>query len=185
MPFITEELWHELGKRSKRDCIIVASWPKPDKIIEPILAEASTAFEIITEIRNTRNTKNISPKDALTLVVKGEKSGVQSFWPIIKKLSNLSEVLFSVEKLNNATSFHIQSTEFFIPLEGKIDAAKEREAIQKELEYQKGFLLSVNKKLSNEKFVSGAPPSVIDIERKKKSDAEGKIKALEESLKNI
>ncbi len=185
MPFITEELWHELGKRSKRDCIIIAQWPKSDKINTLILTEATTAFEIITEIRNTRNTKNISPKDALKLVVKGEKSGIQLFWPIIKKLSNLSEVLFSQEKFNNATSFHVQSTEFFIPLEGKIDVAKEREAILKELDYQNGFLVSVDKKLSNEKFVSGAPPAVIEAERKKKADAEAKIKALEERLRNL
>jgi len=185
MPFITEELWHELGKRGKRDCIIVANWPKAEKINDRILIEANIAFEIITEIRNTRNTKNISPKQSLKLVVKGEKSGVQSFWPIIKKLSNLSEVLFSQEKINNATGFHVQSTEYFIPLEGKIDAAKEREAILKELEYQTGFLMSVDKKLSNEKFVSGAPPAVIASERKKKADAEAKIKALEESLNSL
>ena len=185
MPFITEELWHELGQRSKRDCIIVAPWPKPGKINTSILSEAFTAFEIITEIRNTRNSKNISPKDALKLVVKGEKSGVQSFWPIIKKLSNLSEVLFSQEKFTNATSFHVQSTEFFIPLERKIDAAKEREATLKELDYQNGFLTSVDKKLSNEKFVSGAPPAVIEAERKKKADAEAKIKALEGRLRNL
>lgn len=117
--------------------------------------------------------------------MKGEKSGIQLFWPIIKKLSNLSEVLFSQEKFNNATSFHVQSTEFFIPLEGKIDVAKEREAILKELDYQNGFLVSVDKKLSNEKFVSGAPPAVIEAERKKKADAEAKIKALEERLRNL
>ncbi len=185
MPFITEELWHELGKRGKRDCLIVAPWPKSAKVNDLILIEAATAFEIIAEIRNTRNTKNISPKQTLKLAVKGEKSGVQSFWPIVKKLSNLSEIVFTQEKFDNATSFHVQSTEYFIPLEGKIDAAKEREAILKELDYQNGFLMSVDKKLSNEKFVSGAPPAVIAAERKKKADAEAKIKALEEGLKSL
>jgi valyl-tRNA synthetase len=185
MPFITEELWHELGKRGRRDCLIVAPWPKSAKVNDLILNESATAFEIIAEIRNTRNTKNISPKQSLKLAVKGEKSGVQSFWPIVKKLSNLSEILFTQEKINNATSFHIQSTEYFIPLEGKIDAAKEREAILKELDYQNGFLVSVDKKLSNEKFVSGAPPAIIASERKKKADAEAKIKSLEEGLKSL
>ncbi|MBK5278603.1 MAG: class I tRNA ligase family protein, partial [Bacteroidia bacterium] len=185
MPFITEELWHELRKRTEKDCIIISRWPKSSPSNGAILKEGTFAFEIITEIRNTRNTKSISPKDALKLVVKSDKSEIDLFWPIIKKLSNLSEVLFSAEKLSNTTSFHVQSTEFFIPIEGKIDVAKEREAIQNELEYQKGFLLLVNKKLSNEKFVNGAPPAVIDTERKKKADAEAKIKALEETLRNI
>ncbi len=185
MPFITEELWHELGKRSEKDCVIVASWPKSGKRDAAILNEGKISFEIITEIRNTRNTKGISPKESLKLIVKGEDSGVKSFWPIIKKLANLSDVSFSQEKINNATSFHVQTTEFFIPLEGKIDAVKEREAIAKDLDYQRGFLASVNKKLLNEKFVSGAPPAVIEAERKKKADAEAKIKALEESLKGL
>ena len=185
MPFITEELYHELGRRTEKDCIIVANWPQPGLVDASILKESSMAFEIITEIRNARNTKNISPKDSLKLVAKNEESGIQLFWPIIKKLSNISEVSFSQEKIANATSFHVQSAEFFIPLEGKIDAAKEREAILKELEYQKGFLVSINKKLSNEKFVSGAPPAVIELERKKKEGAEAKIKALEESLRSF
>ncbi len=185
MPFITEELWHELGKRTEQDCIIIAAWPRAGSCDTAILNEGTTAFEIITEIRNTRNTKNISPKDALKLVVKENKSGILTFWPIIKKLSNLSEILFSREKIINATSFHIQSTEYFIPIEGKIDSVKEREVILKDLEYQKGFLISVDKKLSNEKFVNGAPTLVIDVERKKKADAEAKIKALEETLRNI
>ena len=185
MPFITEELYHELGKRTDQDCIIVAKWPTPGLSDTAILKESSTAFEITTEIRNTRNTKNISPKDSLKLVVMDDNSGIQSFWPIIKKLSNLSEVSFSQEKIANATSFYIQSTEFFIPLEGKIDTVKEREAILKELEYQKGFLVTIDKKLSNKKFLSGAPSAVIELERKKKEGAQAKIKALEESLKNL
>ena len=185
MPFITEELYHELGRRTEKDCIIVANWPQPGLVDASILKESSMAFEIITEIRNARNTKNISPKDSLKLVAKNEESGIQLFWPIIKKLSNISEVSFSQEKIANATSFHVQSAEFFIPLEGKIDAAKEREAILKELEYQKGFLVTIDKKLSNEKFVSGAPPAVIELERKKKEGAEAKIKALEESLRSF
>jgi valyl-tRNA synthetase len=185
MPFITEELWHELGEQREK-CIIIASWPETKTADQAILSEGSAAFEIITEIRNTRNAKGISPKEALKLSVKsGDQVLIKSFWPIIKKLSNLKEVTATDAKLDNATSFVIKSTEFFIPMEGKIDAAKERESILKDLEYQRGFMISVDKKLSNEKFVNSAPPQVIEIERKKKADAEVKIKALEESLSRL
>ena len=185
MPFITEELWHELKER-KDNCIIVSSWPKPQATNEPILSEGAIAFDIITEVRNTRNAKGISPKESLKLAVKsGGEELIRSFWPIIKKLSNIIEVSSTKDKISNATSFVVKATEFFIPIEGKIDAAKERETILKDLEYHRGFMASVDKKLSNEKFVNSAPPHVIELERKKKADAEMKIKALEESLARI
>jgi len=187
MPFITEELWHELQDRKNEDCIIVAPWPSVSSFDQKILDEAAIAFDVVAEIRNTRNTKGLSPKEALKLLVKnGEKAPVKYFWSVIKKLSNISEISFVSEApAANATPFLVKSTEFFIPMEGKVDAAKEREVILKELEYQKGFLASVEKKLSNEKFVSGAPPQVLENERKKKADAEAKIKALEESLARL
>lgn len=186
MPFITEELWHELKERPANDCVIQAPWPIPQSFNESILQEATYGFEVITEIRNTRNSKGLSPKEALKLVVKeGEVKLIQSFWPVVRKLSNLSNIHFSSEKVSGATSFVIKSTEFFIPLEGKVDVAKEREEVAKDLDYQRGFLASVNKKLDNERFVAGAPLQVIEGERKKKADAEAKIKALEERLKAL
>lgn len=186
MPFITEELWHELAVRDERDCIIVAQWPRPETFSQAILDESVIAFSIVTEIRNTRNAKGLSPKEALMLVVHGsESASIRSFWPIVRKLSNISDVSYSNEKIADATSFIINTTEFFIPLEGKIDSTKEREAILKELEYQRGFMAAVDKKLSNEKFVSSAPAKVIDMERKKKQDAETNIKALEERLARL
>ena len=186
MPFITEELWNELTEKKERECIIVATWPGPKAYNNEILNEAAFAFDVITEIRNTRNIKGISPKEALKLKVNStDQSLLRSFRPIIQKLSNLSEIDIASQKLNNATSFIVRSTEFFVPLEGKIDAEKEREAILKDLEYQRGFMISVDKKLSNEKFVSSAPPKVIEMERKKKADAEAKIKALEETLARL
>jgi valyl-tRNA synthetase len=142
---------------------------------------------VITEIRNIRSTKNISPRQALTVLVKNSQElPLRSFWPIIQKLGNISEIKFINESPTAASSsFVIKSTEFFIPLEGQIDAEREREIILKDLNYQRGFLTSVEKKLSNEKFISGAPEQVIETERRKKADAEAKIKALEESLKNL
>jgi valyl-tRNA synthetase len=186
MPFITEELWHELKDRDSKDCLIVSSWPQANKLNEYIITECAYAFEIIGEIRNFRNGKGLSPKESLNLIVKSDDQNlIQSFWPIINKLSNLNEISFTSEKVTNASGFVIKSTEFFIPLDGKIDAAKERESILKELDYQRGFLASVDKKLSNEKFVNSAPAQVIEMERKKKQDAEMKIKSYEEALKNL
>jgi valyl-tRNA synthetase len=183
MPFITEELWSELRKRSERDCIIVASWPSAKSYNTALLAEGDQSFEIITEIRNVRNAKGLSPKDALPLLIKSKGTTNQSFWPVIKKLSNLSEISLTTEAPANATSFVIRSTEFFIPIGAPIDAAKERENILKDLEYQKGFITSIDKKLLNEKFMSSAPEKVVEMEKKKKADAEAKIRALEEQLK--
>lgn len=187
MPFITEELWHELQERTERDCILVASWPVPEKSDKKVLTESTVAFEIITEIRNTRNTKNLSPKEALKLLVKDEENAsLRSFWPIVKKLSNLSEVSFVDQAPDlNCASFIVRSTEFFIPMEGKIDAEKEREDLQKELVYLQGFIAVIDKKLLNEKFVSSAPPQVVEMERKKKADAAAKIKTIEESLARL
>jgi valyl-tRNA synthetase len=187
MPFITEELWHELNSRKENDCIMISAWPKAETFDQALLDESAFAFQIITEIRNSRNAKGISPKDALKLLVKaGEKAPVKLFWPIVKKLSNVVDISFITEApTSGATTFIVKTTEFFIPLEGKVDVEKEREAIKKEIEYQKGFMISVDKKLSNEKFVNSAPPQVVALERAKKADAESKIKSLEESLKNL
>jgi valyl-tRNA synthetase len=185
MPFLTEELWHELKERNGQ-CIIVAPWPVPQPTDNLILQEGIFAFEIISEIRNARNAKGISPKESLSVLVKSSGENlINNFWPVIKKLSNLSEVIPTEEKVANCTTFVIKSTEFFIPLEGRIDAEKESEALLKDLEYHRGFLTQVEKKLSNEKFVKSAPPHVIELERKKKADAEVKIRALEESLSRM
>ncbi len=185
MPFITEELWHELNERKQKECIIVSAWPKTSTVENSILKEGNTAFELITQIRNSRNAKGISPKESLKLYQSPEnKVSLNSFWAIVKKLSNVNEVYSSSEK-PSGVSFMVGTSEFIIPLEGKVDVAKEREAILKDIEYQRGFMASVDKKLSNEKFVNSAPPQVIEMERKKKADAESKIKALEESLARL
>lgn len=186
MPFITEELWHEFKERPSTDCLIISKWPAANSVNESIILEGAYAFAVIGEIRNFRNSKGISPKESLKLIVKtADQQLIQSFWPIISKLSNLSEISFTTESVASASGFVVKTTEFFIPLEGKLDEAKERETILKELEYQRGFLTSVDKKLSNAKFVNSAPAQVIEMERKKKQDAEMKIKSYEEALKNL
>jgi valyl-tRNA synthetase len=150
------------------------------------LKEGALAFEVITEIRNTRNAKGISPKETLHLQVRADvEAGLRTFAPIISKLSNLNEIGIVTEAPAHATTFIVRSAEYFIPVAGKIDVAKEREEILKELEYQKGFIATVDKKLSNEKFVANAKPEVVAIERKKKADAEARIKALNETLARL
>ena len=181
MPFITEELWHELAERKESDCIIVAAWPTAKAFDAKVIAQSEIAFEIITQVRNVRNAKGISPKESLPLLTNSGTS-IQQFIPVVRKLANLASLNFVNEKAANATSFMVGTQEFFIPLEGKVDAAKEREEILKEIEYNEGFLASVMKKLSNEKFVAGAPAHVLEMERKKKADAETKIQSLKERL---
>jgi len=187
MPFITEELWHALNERAEEDCIITAPYPVPEASEAGILSEASFAFDVVTEIRNTRNTKNLSPKDALTLMVKKTVDLPEiRFWPVVRKLANLNQIDFVAEAPGSgAIGFLVKAAEFFVPLEGKVDAAREREAILKELAYHRGFLSIVDRKLGNEKFVNSAPPQVVESERKKKADAEAKINALEEGLGRI
>lgn len=183
MPFITEELWHDLQVRDGDDCIIVASYPTSKPFAQPQLEAAKIAFEIVSEIRNTRNAKGLSPKDSLSLLVRNSRELPVDFWPVIKKLANLSNVEVVTEFPSTpGTALLVRACELFIPLEGKVDTAREREAILKELTHQKGFLATVEKKLGNEKFVTSAPPHVVEMERKKKADAEAKINALEESL---
>jgi len=186
MPFISEELWHKIATRQAPDCLIVSKWPTAGAVDKTLGDEAALAFKAITEIRNIRSAKGLSPKERIKLVVRnGENAPVRSFWAVIKKLAGIEEISFTQEPVANASAFVVKSTEFFIPLEGKIDAGKERESILKDLEYQRGFIESVNKKLENEKFMSSAPAKVVELERKKKADAEAKIKSLEESLSRL
>ena len=186
MPFLTEELWHQLAERDDKDCIIVAKYPEVTSFDQTVLDKAKIAFELISQIRNTRSSKGLSPKEQLKLFVKtNDKSLYEEFASIINKLGNLESMEFTTDKVDNAISFVIKSDEFFIPMEGAIDVEKEKAEIQKELDYTKGFLNSVMKKLNNERFVQNAPDKVIEMERKKQSDAEAKIKTLEDSLANL
>ncbi len=186
MPFITEELWHEFYERKEKECIILASWPEEKGYDSGLLSKATLSFGIVSEIRNVRNTKGLSPKESLSLFVKSAESSIdKSFVAVIKKLSNLGGINFTEKSIEQSAGFLVGTTEFFIPMAGKTDVVKERESITKEIDYLKGFLVTVDKKLSNEKFVNSAPPQVIEGERKKKSDAETKIRSLEENLKSL
>ena len=188
MPFITEELWHELAERGPRDYVCVAPWPRlaaPAGGAE-ILAEMAKAQEVVAGVRNIRNQKNIGPTKQVTLAVKtDDPTLVQAYSALISKLANLSELTFVAAAPAAAVGFVASGSEFFVPLEGQVDADAERARLEKELTYALGFRESVNKKLGNEKFVANAKPDVLERERQKLADAEAKIVALEQTLKGL
>ncbi|HVD99576.1 MAG TPA: valine--tRNA ligase [Cytophagaceae bacterium] len=185
MPFISEEIWQDLKERKEGESICQAAFPETGKADASILAAADIAFETVAQVRNLRSSKQLSPKNPLELLIKAaDQTPYKKFEGTICKLANISEIKFT-NTLEGAISFMVRTDEVIVPLEGQVDSEKERETLTKELEYLKGFLISVDKKLSNEKFVSSAPEQVIANERKKKADAESKIKTLEESLAQL
>jgi valyl-tRNA synthetase len=188
MPFISEELWHDelFGERAEKDCCIVAQLPSLSKKDEKLLAGVEMVKQIISEIRNVRNSKQISPKEALTLSIRVNSDiDFKAYQNIIFKLANITELSFVNDKLIGAAAFMAGRDEFFIPLAGNIDAEAEKERIEKEIAYLNGFLTSVNAKLSNERFVQNAKPGIVANEQNKKADAEAKIAIFMESLKLI
>ncbi len=187
MPFITEELWQNIEARQEGESICVAPYPQAQAVGDTsILEEAQLAFEVVTQVRNVRSSKQISPKEALSLSIKTASRGVfEKFGPIIQKLANITEIHFVEEAVEQAASFLVKSHEFYVPVEGKIDVEKECEKMKKDLEYQQGFLKGVQKKLSNERFVNNAPAQVVANEKQKMADAESKIKSLEQSIQDM
>lgn len=184
MPFVTEELYHQLHKRDENDCIIISQWPKPDEYNKNWLSSFEHASEVITNIRNIRKQKNISPKETLEISVRNAGKDEELFEPVIKRLANICNVNPVTEKPSVASvSFIVNTSEYFLPLGEHVDAAAEKARLQKELEYNKGFMKSVQAKLGNERFVQNARPEILEIERKKQADAEARIRAIEEQLK--
>lgn len=183
MPFVSEEIWHGLADRSEDDCLIIAAWPEAGQINKALLGEADLIFDIVSQVRNLRNAKQISPKTALSLFIKTEdEDKFTNFSSVLQKMANLDALTFVTAAPDNAVSFVIKGDELFVPLEGQIDAGQEKENLEKEIAYTKGFLSSVDKKLSNERFVNNAPEQVVANEKKKQADAAAKLKALETQL---
>jgi valyl-tRNA synthetase len=183
MPFITEEIWQLIVERKKGESIMVTRMPEAKKFNKDLLTAFESASEIISAVRAVRKNKDIPNKEKLELLVRSEKESFDiEFLPVISKLCNLSEVSFVSGKKEGAASFMVKTTEYFIPLAGKLDVEGELVRLKEDLDYNRGFLVSVMKKLENERFVKNAPASVLELERKKKSDAESKIKSLEERM---
>lgn len=185
MPFITEEIWHTLKDRKEGESIMVSAMPGIDTIDAGMLADFASASQIIQEIRNIRKDKGIAQRDAIELYVVNKQESSHPFDELISKLCNISGISYVAEKPESAIGFIVQSVEYFIPLGDKIDIEAEREKLQKELVYTEGFLASVMKKLSNERFMANAKPEIIDIEQKKRADAESTIGILKQRLESL
>lgn len=186
MPFLTEEVWQYINERQEDEALIVAKWPKGGEYDQDLIASFEIATEIISGIRTIRKEKNIPNKDSLELFVMEADAGYDARWDaVLEKMGNLNTLKKTVAPIEAALSFRVKSTEFFIPIGDAIDVEAELEKIEKELSYTEGFLNSVRKKLSNERFVSNAPEQVIAIERQKEADALAKIETLKQSRSNL
>jgi valyl-tRNA synthetase len=185
MPFLTEEIWQHITNRTPDQALIIAEWPKSKAYDEKLINDFGFATEVISGIRTIRKDKNIPFKDAIELkVVNAEKASVY-FDSVITKLTNISSLEYVSDKVNGALSYRVKSNEYFIPIIGNIDVASEVAKLTEELSYIKGFLKSVQIKLSNEKFVANAKPEIIANERKKEADALAKIATIEQSLAGL
>ena len=185
MPFLSEEIWQYISERTPDEALIVAKWPKTKPINKTLIAEFEFASEVISGIRNIRKQKNIAFKDAIGFsVINNEKSSV-TFNGVIAKLGNLESIEDTSEAIEGALTFRVKSNEYFIPMVGAIDVEAEVKKLTEELNYTEGFLKSVQKKLSNERFVAGAPEQVVASEKKKEADALAKIETLKASLASM
>lgn len=185
MPFLTEEIWQFLEKRTPEKALIVASWPEQKPYDQALLNGFEFASDVVSGIRTIRKEKNIAFKNTIELLVLNKESQTKDFDAIITKLGNISNLTYTNETVENALSFRVKSNEYFIPANDTIDVAAELLKLEEELKYTEGFLKSVQKKLSNERFVSGAPEQVVASEKKKEADAVAKIDTLKASLKNL
>ncbi len=184
MPFITEELWQLVGERKPGDSIMLTPWPTANAFDEELLNNFDFTKEVIAGVRNIRQEKNIPNKNTLSLFIKGDKFP-DSIESLIAKMAGLDTISYVNDNVENAATFLIKTAEFFVPLEGFVNVDEEIAKLKEELEYTKGFLKSVLKKLSNDRFVNNAPESVVEIEKRKQTDAEEKIKVIEERLASM
>ena len=185
MPFLTEEIWHFLKPRTPKEALIVSSWPAAKPINSSLLENFEFASEVISGIRNLRKQKQIPFKTAVELHVINNASSAQNFDDLISKLGNISLIKYTTSSVDKAFSFRVKSNEYFMVADIAIDLDAEVSKLEEELKYTKGFLNSVRKKLSNERFVSNAPEQVVASEKRKEADALAKIETIEASLKNL
>ncbi|MCE7067274.1 valine--tRNA ligase [Dyadobacter sp. CY326] len=185
MPFISEEIWQNIIERKANDSICIAPYPQAKDIDQSLLNDFDVLFEVISSIRNLRNAKNISPKTALPLAIRtDDKARYNALEPLIQKLANVENIAYVTDE-GEGTAFRVKSDEFFVNLADELDVETEKENLQRELEYTQGFLDSVIKKLSNERFVANAKGDIVEKERQKQADAEAKLETLKEALARL
>jgi valyl-tRNA synthetase len=185
MPFLTEEIWQHIAERSTEEALIVSQWPVLKPFNEKVITDFETTIEVISGIRTIRKEKNIPFKDPIDLKVINNDKVSSHFDSVIMKMGNITSYEYIEEKVNGALTFRVKSNEYFIPVAGSINVEEELAKLTEELKYTQGFLKSVQAKLSNERFVSGAPEKVLEIERKKEADALAKIATIEQSLASL
>lgn len=185
MPFVTEEIWQNLRERKTGESIMISVIPSDTTYDSGLLGDFSFVKEVIVGIRNIRKQNNVAFKDALELKVKQNDRYPAAFESVIRKMGNINSVEVVADPLKGAWSFITDTVEYFIPATGQVDAAELRTQLEEELRYTQGFLSSVMKKLSNEKFVGSAPEQVVANERKKQADAEAKIAAINAQLSEL
>ncbi len=186
MPFITEELWQNIREREKGLSVMIEKHPIAGEINTHIALAFENNIDVVMAIRNIRKDKNIPNKDSLVLYAKKTDQKIDTFFDcILQKLCNISEIIYSEQKPERSLAFIVRSTEYYIPISETADLASEIKKLQEELEYTQGFLTSVERKLSNERFVSSAPKQVVEIEIKKKDDAILRINVIMEQLKEL
>ncbi|MFP9113259.1 valine--tRNA ligase [Flavobacterium sp. RHBU_3] len=185
MPFLSEEIWQHIADRSTEEALIISKWPEAKPYDEKLLADFDFATEVIAGIRTIRKDKNIPFKDAIELKVVNAENASEAFDSVISKLGNVTAVEYITDKVSGALTFRVKSNEYFIPVTGNVNIEEEIAKLQQELDYNRGFLKSVQGKLSNEKFVNSAPEKVVAIERQKEADALAKIAVLEQSIASL
>ncbi|MBK9794765.1 MAG: valine--tRNA ligase [Sphingobacteriales bacterium] len=185
MPFISEEIYHRLNEE-RTDDICVAAYPAIHAYDAKIIQEGEKLKEVISAIRDVRNKNGLSPKITMTVSVQAtDKAIYNKYGALIEKIANIHPIKFTDSEVANAVSQLIQTDKLFIETGVQIDTESEKKKIQEEIEYYKGFIASVEKKLGNEKFVANAKPEIIENERKKMADGQSKLQSLEESLSKL
>ena len=182
MPFVTEEIWQDLEEREAGESIMYAAAPKAEPVDEHLLQRFDLVKEIISNVRNIRKQRNIAQRNELTLNFIADENFPAELSDVVVKMCNLSAITAIAEKNPAAESFMVKTTQYFIPMEDNIDVEAELKKLNDELAYLEGFLASVMKKLSNERFVQSAPEKVVANERAKQADAEAKIAAIKERM---
>ncbi len=184
MPFITEEIWQYISDRSVEEALIVADYPQVQELDEQIIKDFETVTEVISGIRTIRKDKNIAFKEEIQLSVLNNDNFSKTFDAVIEKMGNVA-VNYVEEKVDGALSFRVKSNEYFIPMNGAVNVEEEIAKLTEELQYNEGFLKSVQKKLSNERFVNNAPEQVVANEKQKEADALAKIETIKASLASL